>query len=236
MNSLKQPQAALAEIDEDGIAAYLKANPDFFERHRQLLEELRLPHNTGRAAVSLVERQVSVLRHKNLQLERKLRDLVEVARSNDELAGRIHELALKLMHCRDRAAVIACLEKELRLSFRADRAVLVLFTDAADLDQTRFLRLIAREDPALAPFKTFLESARTRCGRVRDAQYRFLFGDDDVEIGSVALLPLGADASLGFLAIGSRDADHFHPGKSIDFLDRLGELASCALQRPAEAA
>ncbi len=236
MSSLKQPQAEVAEIHEDGIAAYLKANPDFFERHRRLLEDLRLPHNIGRAAVSLVERQVAVLRQKNLQLERKLRDLVEVARSNDELAGRIHALALKLMHCQDRAAVIACLEKELRLSFRADRAVLVLFGDTAGLEETRFLRLVASDDRALAPFKTFLASARTRCGRVRDAQYRFLFGNDDAEIGSVALVPLGHGADVGFLAIGSRDADHFHPGKSIDFLDRLGELASCALQRPTEAA
>ena len=55
--------------------------------------------------------------------------------------------------------------------------------------------------------------------------------DDDIEVGSVALLPLGESVELGFLAIGSRDAEHFHPGMSIDFLSRLGELVSCALRR-----
>jgi uncharacterized protein len=48
-------------------------------------------------------------------------------------------------------------------------------------------------------------------------------------VSSAALVPLGADASLGFLIIGSRDPDHFHPGKRMDFLARLGELLSVAL-------
>ena len=50
-------------------------------------------------------------------------------------------------------------------------------------------------------------------------------------MSSAALVPLGADASLGFLIIGSRDPDHFHPGKRMDFLARLGELLSVALGR-----
>jgi len=36
---------------------------------------------------------------------------------------------------------------------------------------------------------------------------------------------------MGFLAIGSGDADRFHPGMSIDFLSRLGELVAEALNR-----
>jgi uncharacterized protein YigA (DUF484 family) len=66
---------------------------------------------------------------------------------------------------------------------------------------------------------------------VRDAQRDFLFRDAADEIGSVALVPLGQKASIGFLAIGSVDADRFHPGMSIDFLTRLGDLVSAALRR-----
>jgi uncharacterized protein YigA (DUF484 family) len=46
----------------------------------------------------------------------------------------------------------------------------------------------------------------------------------------MALVPLGPRSEFGFLAIGSRDVNHFHPGKSIDFLARLGELVACALR------
>lgn len=230
MSTLKQTQAEPQEISEAVITNYLQAHPDFFERHPKLLETLRLPHRTGGPAISLVERQVAVLRQNNLKLERKLRDLVEVARSNDELAARIHRLALLLMHRVDRHEIVDCLEEQLRLSFKADRAVLVLFDQPGELAESRFLRVTAKADDSMAPFRTFLDSGTPRCGRVRDAQYRFLFGDDDVEIGSVALLPLGRGSELGFLAIGNRDVDHFHPGKSIDFLAKLGDLITCALR------
>lgn len=229
MSTLEQPRSDAPDVDESQITAYLQSNPDFFERHPALLAKLRLPHTPGGSAVSLVERQVAVLRQNNIKLERKLRDLLDVARGNDQLAGKIHRLALQLMRADGPVEVIATLEEQLRLSFKADRAILVMFREAEGVQSSRFLRVVTRDDERLAPFRTFLESANARCGRIRDAQRRFLFGDDDVEIGSAALLPLGERAGIGFLAVGSRDVDHFHPGKSIDFLGRLGELVTCAL-------
>ena len=54
---------------------------------------------------------------------------------------------------------------------------------------------------------------------------------DAEEIGSAALVPLGRGAEIGFLAVGSVDAERFHPGMSIDFLARLGDLIAGALRR-----
>jgi uncharacterized protein YigA (DUF484 family) len=219
------------EVDENLVADYLEANPDFFERHHSLLTNIRIPHRTG-VAVSLVERQVASLRQKNLQLERKLRELVEVAQSNDALANKVHDLATRLLAAGSRRQAVSVAEELLRSSFNADHSVLVLF----ELDQVgefdsegRFLRLIERNDPAMAPFKTFLGGGVARCGLIRDTQRDFLFGPDAEEVGSAALVPLGEKAATGFLAIGSGDADYFHPGKSMDFLSRLGDLLGCAL-------
>jgi uncharacterized protein len=231
MSTLKQQHAADTGFSEDAIAEYLRANPEFFERHAGLLNSLRLPHDAGGAAVSLIERQVLVLRQKNLKLERKLKDLVDVARSNDALASRIHSLAMLMLSAPDQAGVVRVLEEQLRISFSADQAVLVMFEDPeCGAAAGRFLRVIGRDDPSIASFGTFLKANAPRCGQVRDAQRDFLFGAGNVEIGSVALVPLGEKSELGFLAIGSRDSEHFHPGKSIDFLARLGELVSCALR------
>jgi uncharacterized protein YigA (DUF484 family) len=44
-------------------------------------------------------------------------------------------------------------------------------------------------------------------------------------------VPLGNKASIGFLAIGSVDSNRFHPGMSIDFLTRVGDLITGALNR-----
>jgi uncharacterized protein YigA (DUF484 family) len=232
MNSQQSGSVAANDLTEAEVAHYLTTHPDFFERHPGLLSRMRVPHDGGGGSISLVERQISVIREKNHKLEARLRELVEVARTNHDLSERVHALALRLIGARGRAAVIEALEGTLRQDFGAADSVVVLFDRAAGPGQqpeTRFLRRVERDSPSLQPFSTFLELARPRCGRARDAQLEFLFPDHAVEIGSVALVPLGESAAQGMLAIGSRDADRFHPGMSTDFLDRLGQLFSAAL-------
>jgi uncharacterized protein YigA (DUF484 family) len=221
--------------NEQSVADFLQAHRYFFERHQTLLTTLRVPHRPG-AAVSLVERQVATLRQSNLQLESKLRDLVDVARSNDQLADKVHDLATQLLAAGSRAQAVGVAEELLRRSFNADQSVLVLFeTDTVGEfgefgnKARRFLRLVERNDAALGPFKTFLTNSEPRCGTIRDSQKAFLFGPDADEIGSAALVPLGENAATGLLAIGSHDVEYFHPGKSTDFLARLGDLLGCAL-------
>ncbi len=229
MSSVTQ-QVEYPEISDESVAEYLKAHPDFFERNLTLLSGLRLPHRTTGGAISLVERQLDVLRQRNLAIETRLKELVEVARSNDRLAGRIHALALLLMRARSRENVIDILDEQLREGFTVDRAALVLFDSVPGLAQghSSFVKVVHREDSALGPFKSFLQSSSPRCSRLRDLQRDFLFGPG-ADAQSMALVPLGPRSEFGFLAIGSRDPDHFHPAKSIDFLARLGELAACAL-------
>ena len=218
------------EFPESVIADYLKSHPDFFERHPLILLGLKLPHRTGGSAVSLVERQVSMLRQRNAQLERQFKDLVAVAKTNDALVEKIHQLGLKLMRARDLPERLERLETGLREDFGAERAVLVLFDDKAPADAARegFVRRLAADDADVKPFAAFLRAAKPRCGPLRDRQ-KYIFELEADSVSSAALVPLGADASLGFLIIGSRDPDHFHPGTRMDFLARLGELLSVAL-------
>jgi uncharacterized protein YigA (DUF484 family) len=233
MSTQRKPEYLNEELSEDLIHDYLKLHPDFFERHPALLSSLRLPHASG-GAVSLVERQVSVLRQKDLKLERQLKDLIEVARANDALAAKIHTLALRLVSAADLGSTVAAVEEAVRSGFGADQSVLVVFGDPADqgaLPDGRFFRAVAGDDPALKPFSTFLASGNPRCGQARDSQLEFLFRDDAGDIGSVALIPLGRKAATGFLAIGSADSNRFHPGMSMDFLARVGDLVAAALAR-----
>ncbi|MGH8496178.1 MAG: DUF484 family protein [Gammaproteobacteria bacterium] len=221
-------------ISEDAVAWYLQSHPEFFERHAHLLTHLRLPHQTGGSAISLVERQVEILRERNRKLERKLHELVEVARLNDKLAGKIMRLARELVGPKPPPAVLNVIESALREDFGADESVVVLFDATAresiEVPQQRFLRRAPRNAASLQPFETFLAANRPRCGQIRDAQRDFLFGKNNDEIGSVAMVPLGESASVGLLAIGSRDADRFHPAMSMDFLAHIGDLVSEALR------
>lgn len=220
-------------VTEDSVHAYLSENPDFFERHGDLLRSLRLPHVSG-GTVSLVERQVTALRQRDSKLEGQLKELVDVARANDLLATKIHALSLQLLATTTLQETLETCETALRTGFDADQAVLVLFRDVSALAEGnlgRFLRPADRQDPAMQAFDTLLNRTSPRCGQIRDAQRDYLFGEATNEIGSCALVPLGEKCEIGFLAIGSSDAERFHPGMSIDFITRLGELISAALLR-----
>lgn len=227
----KQPVRGLeAETpSENTVADYLQRNPDFFEHHTALLSKLKLPHSRGNSTVSLVERQVLVLRDKNEKLETHLQELVSVARANDSLATKIHGLSCRLIRARGGVAVIDALESSLREDFGASEWLLLLApTKNSDLDglTNRHLRLIDPLAAELKMFETLFESGKPRCGQIRDSQRDFLFGAGTVEIGSAALVPLGAQPSSGLLAIGSPDTERFHPTMSTEFLARIGSLVS----------
>jgi hypothetical protein len=172
-----------------------------------------------------------MLRQRNAQLERQFKDLVAVAKTNDALVEKIHQLGLKLMRAPSITTRLEKLETSLREDFGAERAVLVLFEGASPLAAQRdgFVRRLSLEHGDVKPFAAFLRAAKPRCGPLRDRQ-KDIFERDADSVSSAALVPLGAAADLGFLIIGSRDPDHFHPGKRMDFLGRLGELLSVALR------
>ena len=230
----KQPVRGVEveQLSENVIAEYLAMNPDFFERHAGLLTKLKLSHNRGAATVSLIERQVVALRDKNHNLESKLRELIEVARSNDVLANKIHRLACRLIRSRDAATLLDALETSLREDFGASEWLILLGSDNESQFSnitSRHLRLVDSKASELKMFETLFESGRPRCGQIRDSQRDFLFGENTVEIGSAALVPLGPQPHFGLLAIGSPDAERFHPAMSTDFLARIGDLVSEAI-------
>jgi len=175
-----------------------------------------------------------VLRERNQALERKLKELVDVARANDALADRIHRLSQRLIRAHDLPEAIDAVETSLREDFEARNSVLVLFLDASrplEVPPSRFLRTANIGDAEIKTFESLLQSGKPRCGQIRDTQRDYLFGKESVEIGSVALTPLGPKGALGILAIGASDAERFHPGMSTEFLLRIGELVTYALMR-----
>ena len=233
MSTQARPEYVEEPLSEQTVHDYLVSHPDFFERHKSLLRALELPHASG-GAVSLVERQVSMLRQKQLKLERQLKELIAVARDNDLLAAKIHALGVRLLGTADLQSTVSATEEAMRSGFGADHAVLIVFGDPTafdDIDAGRFFRVVERTDPAIRPFTTFLNGNGPRCGQARDTQREYLFRGDADEVGSVALVPLGKKAEIGFLAVGSNDADRFHPGMSMEFLTRVGELICEALKR-----
>jgi uncharacterized protein len=238
MTSNSAQDLKLEAVDEQTVTQYLQQHPDLFDRHPQLLTRLRLQHPRNGTTVSLIERQVEVLREKHAALEQKLGEFVRVARANDALADKIHGFTRRLLRTATHAQALAQIEAGLREGFDAYHTVLVLqvpkgaagtlTNDAA----SRFLRRVSSDNPIFKSFESLFSNARPRCGQVRDSQRDFLFGSEAAAIGSVALIPLSAMTPPGLLALGSVDRDRFHPGMSVEFLSRMAELIADSLLRP----
>ena len=220
---------AAMETEEESIAVYLQHNPDFFERHQAVLTRLRLPHARGGSTISLVERQIEVLREKHAALEGKLAELMGVARANDAIADKLHRFTRRLLRAGSRTESITQMEASLREDFDAFHSVLVLIGAQVDLAPQRFVHAVQADNPNLKSFESLFTNGKPRCGQARDSQREFLFGSDAKDIGSVALVPLGEKGSLGLLALGSTDRDRFHPGMSTEFLARMAELIADSL-------
>lgn len=211
------------------VAAYLKAHPDFFIRHSELLTALDLPHDCG-DAVSLVEYQVSVLRDQNLRLRRQLDGLVATARDNEALVEGIHRLTLELLATQDLAMALDVLDDAIRTGFKADFAAVRLLAPAPPAERGRpeFLG----DDPAPhALYAGVLKAQAPTCGRLEGGLAESLFGSAAAELGSAVVAPLGRGQPFGVLAIGSRNVARFQPGMGTLFIRQLAEVAANVIRR-----
>ncbi len=229
MTTPANAETRIEEPDAEQVARFLGNHPDFFDDHPELVTELRISHATGRA-VSLIEKQVQVLREQNQDLKTKLLELVNVAQDNDRLNERMHQMTLDLLRAASLAELMDTLKGHLRNEFKADAIALHL----PGLDETRQRETGARElvvDRALEErFPIPYREGKPQCGRLKQEQLEFIFKDQAVAIESTAVIPLGERGQNGLLAIGSREVNRFNPCMGTLFLSHLGELLSCLLQ------
>jgi uncharacterized protein YigA (DUF484 family) len=216
------------ELDQT-VAAYLAEHPDFFERHVDLLTELRVPHASG-SAVSLIEYQVNTLRKQVRQYRNQLEGLIAVARDNDALNGRLHRLTLALIDAATFDELLNTLQDELHDEFQADAVELRLFSSDDVMRQLESADHMEAEKSALSAFQDFFDKGQPVCGHLQRPQLEYLFGPQAEDTRSAALIPLRAEGVMGMLAIGSRNAERFHPTKGTEFLVRLGEVVSRTLE------
>lgn len=212
-------------ITADDVTAYLKRNPDFFNDHTELLEEIQVPHFSG-DAVSLVEKQVAVLREQNEQTRRRMHELIEIARQNEELARRMHQLALTLMDAVDTKEIFSTLYDNLRRNFQADRVIVKLFANPAFIDTFAGPEFVGREADEQAMFKTIIDNRLPISGQLKKQQRTFLFNGDGADMASAVIVPLHGNDWGGVLVIGSKDVDKFQKSMGVELLANLAEVLS----------
>ena len=218
-------------ISAKDIAEYLRRNPDFFNDRPDVLGILSLPQRYANGdVVSLVERQVAVLREQNQQTTKKLHELIEIARQNEELARRMHQLGLTLMDATDPKDIFVTLYDNLSKNFHADRVAVRVFGEPAFIDFYPGEEFAGGDVKEISLFKTIIETRQAMCGRMKHQQRVFLFGVEADEITSSVMVPLLGKDWSGIMAIGSFNPDRFEPGMGVELLANMAEVLSFILK------
>ena len=228
MSTQSQPQDE--PLNEQMVADYLRNHPDFFANQAALLTELRIPHTTG-VAVSLIERQVAVLRDQNEQVKRKLVELVRVGEDNERLTERVHSLTLALLEANSVKDVIDTLHLRLQKEFSTDAVSIRLATLPEESMPEGLVEKMEPDDVALIAHKDAFKEHKPVCGRLNEEQIQQVFAGCQVAVQSAALIPLAKDDLYGYLGLGSKDPDHFHRSKDTLFLRYLGGVTGQILAK-----
>ena len=225
-------------LDDTQVADWLHAHPDFFDHHADLLADVRLRHPHGGRAISLVERQVLVLRERNKALEIRLAELIRIGQDNDAIVNRLQQLTGTLLRVADPASLPGVVTAELRERLGVPQVAVRLWgvtaAPSGDDVSAGMRRMIEEMTQPYCGPASHPEAIGWLVGAVAEG------GEDEpaqpVQTGSLALLPLrlevaGRPQTFGVLALGSPDAARFQAGMGTAFLAGIAEVASASLSR-----
>jgi uncharacterized protein YigA (DUF484 family) len=256
----KKPSIESLQKDQswdEAVGRYLEQTPDYFLRHPELLAALALPHPEAGRAVSLVERQVRVLRDRNEQSMQQLQELIAFARENDQVGERVQRFALAVIDSDSLDEVLDTAQDMLRQEFSLDgvavrltgnprpatameggsaerEAVPTGTNTGAVFPPSSRQEFVTPDDAILDGLLTSLDARNGQplCGAVHDnAMLEALFGSQSGNICSTAVIGLTRHALRGVLVLASSDPQRFRADMGTVYLVRLGELLMAGVAR-----
>ena len=226
MNEHKSAAVELTEdsVDEALVMDYLEQNPDFFDRHPDVLVRLNMRHQQS-GSVSLVERQQRILREQIGALQDEITVLMGNARRNEQIFKGYSALYVDLLHCDTLDDVLESLKKTFQEQLALPELSLKFFDSPVDLPE----QYTFASDTHKQLLSKRFQGHSVYLGRLTQDEQKLLFRDEPVE--SVALVLLGQNQELGMLAFGSKDPAHFDPDMDYLLITQLQALLGVILPR-----
>jgi uncharacterized protein YigA (DUF484 family) len=224
-------------LDDESVASYLSEHPDFFANHEDLLLNLRIPHKSGQA-ISLLERQVSLLRRRNDEAQKQINSFVENAKENDALFEKTRTIILNIINTASLEDLSSLIEEKLTQEFSASSTKLFFATEN-EIDKTTepSLFLLPLELTRKVLGKLF-QRKRAYCGSLNKDQAKLFFPEAN-NINSVAIIPIHFHGEsklteklpgIPLLVVASNKEKHFNSSLDTLFLDFIGEVLSAHIK------
>lgn len=220
-------ELAKASLTASEVADYLRDHPDFLLDHPDLLTGLQLAHDAG-GAVSLIEKQVGVLRTERQELLHKLQAMQDEAAANEVLLGGINQLIRDLVALNSGAQLMGQLQESLKEVFGLEQVCLYLEHDPGKCSDWPATQLLADSEGAAIASEIYNLNAYV--GRAPVSLRQKLRLKESDSIGSIALLKLPMQQPA-FLMLGHSDERRFESSMATDFVEHLVAVMAALLER-----
>ena len=217
------------DITEEQVVKHLQDNPEFFLNHPELLSNIKLPHDSGKA-ISLVEKQVNILREQGVKATERLKDLADNARTNDEIFYITRSLIIDLLDCNTIEEVSTSLQEQFVRLRNVDACELIFLNHSMQSLSTA----IRVEDSKVIKekFSDVFRLEKTFCTQLQEEQILYLFPFSEGNISSTALCPVSTNGeTLALLALGNKTANYFNVHLDTLFLDFICEVLDSVIRR-----
>ena len=212
-------------IDPKQVEEFLVLNPDFLSNNSHILNSIEIVHETG-GAVSLIQKQVEMLRMNYESTSGNLLHLLEIAKMNEGIFEKTKKLILELIVCRNLTDIVSMTEETFMKEFNTDACKVLFFKENSNLPKGRIIEVkeahkhIGKKYNAVDIF----------CGSLEKKESTFIF-DKKSGVVDCVLVPIKNADCPGMLALGSRSEDTYSKENDSLFLEFVAETLSKLIDR-----
>jgi len=225
--------AANGRLTAAVVADYLRRHPDFLAENPDLLEVISPPSrfngNGNGGVVDLQQAMVERLRHEIAEITAARDDLVALSRGNGAAQTRVHRAVIALLSARSFEQLIEIVTTDLAVMLDLDVVTLGVESAGGDGPPVRVNGIVRLEPDTVDALIGQDRALRQRPDIQGDPM---IFGAGAGLVASDALIRLSISerTPTAMLALGSGQADQFHPGQGSELLCFLGQAVENAIR------
>lgn len=216
------------ELSTEQVIEFLKANPDFFTTNADLLADLNFVHDTKGGAVSLIQRQVELLRTHLSQNRDRLVELARNAKHNESLLKRFQELCVALASAEDQNHTLNILQRTICLDFGLSLLKVVVIENTWQDAGEQIIELSQQD---FREFSNSIYNIPIYLGKTPPKLREGVLAAKNELARSIALIKIKYGDSEGYILVGSKDENHFQNDMGTEFVTFIGEYVNAVLSR-----
>lgn len=206
------------KLDDETVAAWLKANPGFFDTHPDALPAVE----QGKGVVDFQQRMLGKLKSDKTKTQNLHRELIENARANMHNQTRIQTAVLTILEAESFEEFIQVVTQDLPVLLDVDTVNLIIESTSKEIP------FVNQSGIRFARIGTVAKWLSTGDALLQDNinGHEELFGPGAGLVKSHALvrLEISQETPAGIIAFGSRDPEAFMPNHAVDQIGFLAQV------------